>query len=256
MAAIVQAEKVAIRYGARTVIEGVSATVTSGRRVAIIGPNGSGKSSLLRVLAGIQPPSAGRIYQAGRAALVAPTGDPPGDLTPFDLAAYGCGSQRKFWQWSLPADDAARVRDSLKRCELDERAQEPVATLSAGEVQRAWIAAALASAADVVMVDEPTTHLDLRFALSVLDTLSSLARSGVGVVAAIHDLTLAARFADEVWLVSDGCVHSGPPEEILERRALTTAFGVSVSTHRHPQSGYLVCLPDGRARQSRSGACT
>ena len=240
---IVSGRDIAISYGARHVLEGVDLSLAPGRFVAMIGPNGGGKSSLLRVLAGTQAPTAGHVVRTGRVALVAPSSNPPGDLTPFDLASYGLASRRKFWQWSLASDDAMRVRDALARCELSERANDPVALLSAGEVQRTWIAAALATAPDVLLVDEPTTHLDLKYQLAVLQTLRELARAGVAIVAAIHDLTLAGRLADEVALVAGCRLQCGPPDEILERRALSDAFGISVSTYRHPQDGYLVCLP-------------
>jgi iron complex transport system ATP-binding protein len=243
MSAVVHARYLCIRYGHRHVLDDVEISVAPGRFVAMIGPNGGGKSSLLRVLAGTQAHNAGTVVRSGRASLVAPSGNPPGDLTPFDLAGYGLASRRKFWQWSLAAEDEIRVRQALARCELAERADDPVAALSAGEVQRAWIAAALATAPDLLLVDEPTTHLDLRYQLAMLQTLRELSRAGVAIVAAIHDLTLAGRFADEIALVAGRRLQSGPPDEILESRALSDAFGVAVSTYRHPQDGYLVCLP-------------
>jgi iron complex transport system ATP-binding protein len=243
MTAVARASGVSIRYGARQILQDVEISIAPGRFCAMIGPNGGGKSSLLRVLAGVQAPSAGSVVRTGRASLVAPSGDPPGDLTPFDLAGYGLAARRKFWQWSLAAPDELRVRQALARCELGERADDPVALLSAGEVQRVWIAAALATAPDLLLVDEPTTHLDLRYQLAVLQTLRELSRAGVAIVAAIHDLTLAGRFADEVALVAGGHLQCGPPDEILESRALSDAFGIAVSTYRHPQDGYLVCLP-------------
>jgi|SRR6516164_4182503 iron complex transport system ATP-binding protein len=240
---IVSACDVSISYGARNVLEEVDMRVAPGRFIAMIGPNGGGKSSLLRVLAGTQAPSTGHVVRGGRVSLVAPSSNPPGDLTPFDLAGYGLASRRKFWQWSLAAEDALRVRDALARCELAERADDPVALLSAGEVQRAWIASALATAPDVLLVDEPTTHLDLKYQLAVLQTLRELSQAGVAIVAAIHDLTLAGRFADQVALVAARRLQCGPPDEILESHALSDAFGIAVSTYRHPQDGYLVCLP-------------
>lgn len=243
MPPVVRAHSVCIRYGARRVLDDAGITIDAGRFVAMIGPNGGGKSSLLRVLAGTQSPTAGTIVRTGAVSLVAPLGDPPGDVTPFDLAAYGLAARRRFWQWSLAAGDEVRVREALARCELADRAADPVALLSAGEVQRAWIAAALAAAPELLLVDEPTTHLDLRYQLAVLQTLRELSRSGVAVVAAIHDLTLAGRFADEIALVAGRHVQCGPPDEVLESRALSDAFGVAVSTYRHPQAGYLVCLP-------------
>jgi ABC-type cobalamin/Fe3+-siderophores transport system ATPase subunit len=240
---VVRAEGLAVNYGARAVFAGLDLTLSGGRLLALVGPNGSGKSSLLRVLAGTQRPSAGRVIRSGSVALIAPMGDPPGDLTPFDLAGYGLSARKKFWQWWLLHDEQRRIREALERCGLADRADDPVAGLSAGEVQRAWIAAALATAPDALLVDEPTSHLDLRYQVEMLQMLAALARSGVSVVVAIHDLTLAARFADDMALIANGRLQTGPPDEILEPAALSAAFGTPVSTHRHPTGGYLICLP-------------
>ena len=244
MSAVLAGHGLGVSYGARRVFEHLDIAVPRGRFLALVGPNGSGKSSLLRVLAGAQRPSSGRVTREGSVALIAPTGDPPGDLTPLDLAGYGLAARRGFWQWSLPRSDEQRVRSALARCNIEDRADEPVSSLSAGEVQRSWIAAALATAPDVLLIDEPTTHLDLRFQVEMLQTLASLAVSRISVVAAIHDLTLAARFADDVALIAHGSLDIGPPDEILESSALSAAFSVGVSTHRHPNQGYLICLPD------------
>lgn len=241
--AAVHGEHLTVAYGARRVFESIEIALQPGRFTALIGPNGSGKSSLLRVLGGVQAPTSGRVTSFGKVALLAPTLDPPGDLTPFDLAAYGLSVHRRFWQWALPPQDVQRILDALARCNLKDRSGEPLATLSAGEVQRAWIAAALASAANVLLIDEPTTHLDLRFQVEVLRMLRTLTKSGIAIMAAIHDVTLAARFADDIALIANGTLAVAPPDELLESTALTEAFGIAVSTHRHPDQGYLVCLP-------------
>lgn len=243
MTTLLRGEKLGVAYGARAVFEDLDLAIRPGRFLALIGPNGSGKSSLLRVLAGVQRPSAGRVTRHCKAALIAPAVDPPGDLTPFDLAAYGLAANRRFWQWTLTPNDEQRIHAALARCNLAERHDDALARMSAGEVQRAWIATALATCADVLLIDEPTTHLDMRFQIEVLRTLDSLTESGVSVVAAIHDLTLAARFADDVALIAGGQLTMGPPDEVLEAGALSRAYGVAVSTHRHPEQGYLICLP-------------
>ena len=243
MNAPVTATGLAVRYGKRSVFSSVSFEASAGVLTAVIGPNGSGKSSLLRVLAGVQRPNDGIVRRSGRAALVISSVNPPADVTPRELADYALALRRPWWRWQPSPDDIAAATDAIARSGLSERADDPVSHLSAGEVQRAWIAAALASRAQTLFIDEPTSHLDLRYQTEVLRTLRALARDGVAVVAAIHDLTLAARFADRIALLCDGRLLAGPPEEILESSALRQAFGVDVTVHRHPADGYLVCLP-------------
>jgi iron complex transport system ATP-binding protein len=136
-----------------------------------------------------------------------------------------------------------RTEAALARTGLLERADDPIASLSAGEVQRAWIAAAIAQDAGALLIDEPTSHLDLRYQLEVLRMLRALAVGGAAVAAAVHDLTLAARFSDRIVLLAGGRAVCGPPEEVLERGAVRDAYGVGVSIHRHPTEGYLICLP-------------
>lgn len=237
------AKDVSVRYGTRTIFSGVSLTLRPGSFTAIVGPNGSGKSSLLRVLARVQQPDAGSVAAAQGVALIASAVNPPSDVTPRELADYGLALRRPWWRLRPTAGDETAVAAALARTGLDDRADDPVAQLSAGEVQRAWIAAALAISARTLLIDEPTTHLDLRYQVEILETLRALTSSGVAIGAAIHDLTLASRFADTIALLAGGRLVSGPPIEVLEPEALRHAFGVAVSVHRHPDEGYLVCLP-------------
>jgi ABC-type cobalamin/Fe3+-siderophores transport system ATPase subunit len=237
---------VSVRYGTRAIFSGVSLTLRPGSFTAIVGPNGSGKSSLLRVLARVQVPNAGSVAEAYGVALVASAVNPPSDVTPRELADYGLALRRPWWRLRPAASDEAAVAAALARTGLEDRADDPVAQLSAGEVQRAWIAAALAISARTLLIDEPTTHLDLRYQVEILETLRALASSGVAIAAAIHDLTLAARFADTIALLAGGSIVSGAPVEVLEPQALRHAFGVAVSVHRHPDEGYLVCLPSSK----------
>lgn len=243
MTAIASVTGIRVRYGRRTIFDDVSLALPPGTFTAIVGPNGSGKSSLLRVLGRVQRPDGGTVSAAEGVALVVSAASPPSDVTPRELADYGLALRRPWWRFRPTASDEAVAAAALSRTGLDDRADDPVAQLSAGEVQRAWIAAALATSASTLLIDEPTTHLDLRYQVEMLETLRSLTSSGVAVAAAIHDLTLAARFADTIALLAGGTLVSGPPLEVLEPEALRRAFGVGVSVHRHPDSGYLVCLP-------------
>ncbi len=241
--AVLKAADVSFAYGEQAVFAGLSLGVRAGRLVALVGPNGSGKSTLLRVLAGLARPGSGRVEAATRPALVVCGQTPPPDVTPRELAAYALSARRAAWVWRTQPQDESAISQALQRCGLAGYAQTPVSLLSAGEVQRAWIACALVVNARILLVDEPTAHLDLRFAVEVLELLRELTANGVAVVAALHDLTMAARFAHDVALLAGGRLSCGPPEEILEARALSEAFGVRVTTHRHPELGHVVCLP-------------
>lgn len=243
MNACVSADRVGVRYGNRVVFTDVTIALAPGTFTAIVGPNGSGKSSLLRVLAGVQRPNQGTVARTAGVALIESSIAPPPDVSPRELADYGLALRRPWWRFAPTAADAAAAASALSRTGLLDRADDPVATLSAGEIQRAWIGAALATAPLALLIDEPTSHLDLRYQLDVLRTLRELTSGGVAVAAAVHDLTLAARFADEVALLAGGRLLSGRPEEVLEARAIGDAFGIDVSIYRHPTDGYLVCMP-------------
>jgi len=243
MTYVVAVQAISVRYGRRTIFSDATLALRPGTFTAVIGPNGSGKSSLLRVLAGLQRPDAGVATLAAGTALIVSSVNPPSDVSPRALADYGLALRRPWWRFAPTDADAASTQSALARTGLLDRADDAVVTLSAGEVQRAWIAAALAASARTLLIDEPTSHLDLRYQLEVLNTLRQLATSGVAVAAAIHDLTLAARFADVVALLAAGRLTSGPPDVIFDASALGEAFGIDVSIHRHPSDGYLVCLP-------------
>jgi len=232
-----------VRYGSRTIFSDATLALEPGTLTAVVGPNGSGKSSLLRLFAGAQCPSGGAATRAAGTSLIVSSVSPPSDVTPRALADYGLALRRPWWRFAPDAADAAAVQSALAQTGLTDRADDAVVTLSDGEVQRAWIAAALATSAQTLLIDEPTSHLDLRYQLEVLQTLRQLADGGAAVAAAIHDLTLAARFADRIALLAGGRLTSGTPDEIFDGAALRDAFGVGISVHRHPSEGYLVCLP-------------
>ncbi len=242
MSAVLAGRGLQVAYGARDIFADLDVTIEPGRLTALVGPNGAGKSSLLRVLAGTQRSQAGAVARDAKVALVATALALPSDVSPAELAGYVLALRRPWWRFSFTDAERATIGDALERTGLSERAHDAASGLSAGELQRAWIAAALAAEAGVLLIDEPTTHLDLRYQLEVLRLLKTLTRAGVAVVAAIHDLTLAARFADSIALLAGGALAVGPPEEVFEAAALSRAFGVDVRTHKDPE-GYVVCTP-------------
>ncbi|MBV8222465.1 MAG: ABC transporter ATP-binding protein, partial [Candidatus Eremiobacteraeota bacterium] len=231
MSALLAARDLAVRYGPRAIFERVDVAIESGKLIALVGPNGAGKSSLLRVLAGTQLPHAGSVARKTRVALVATSLALPPDVTPAQLSGYVVAIRRAWWRVGQSAAERTAIETALERTGMRERANDPAATLSSGEVQRAWIAAALATDAGVLLIDEPTTHLDLRYQVEVIRTLKSIARSGVGVVVAIHDLTLAARFADAIALLAGGAMEIGEPHAVLRPATLERAFGTEITTH-------------------------
>ena len=242
MNALLSGRGLAVSYGSREIFAGVDVSIAAGSLVALVGPNGAGKSSLLRVLAGTQSAGAGVVERTQRVALISTALALPPDVTPAQLSGYVLAMRRPWWRLGQDCAQRTAIAAALERTGLSERAHDAAATLSAGELQRAWIAAALASDAGVLLIDEPTTHLDLRYQVEVLRTLKTIARAGAGVVAAIHDLTLAARFADSIALLAGGTIEIGPPESVLRTPILTRAFGVEVGTHRDAE-GYIVCTP-------------
>jgi ABC-type cobalamin/Fe3+-siderophores transport system ATPase subunit len=198
---------------------------------------------LLRVIAGLQRPQEGAAMRAAGITLVVSSINPPPDVSPRELIDYGLALRRPWWRLSPDARDAAAADSALTKTGLTERADSAVATMSAGEVQRAWIAAAIAAAPAALLIDEPTTHLDLRYQIEVLRMLADLRSDGIAIAAALHDLTLAGRFADTIALLSAGRLVCGPPHEVLKPDAIAEAFDVDVTVHRHPADGYPICLP-------------
>ena len=248
MSVAVAGRSLGVRYGERLVFDDVDLDLTAGRLVVIVGPNGSGKSSLLRALAGIQKPTSGTVRRDAATLLIGSQAAPPPDVTPRDLAGYGLALRRPWYRLASSAEEDEAVDAALARTGLTDRAGDAIGEMSAGEVQRAWIAAALATKVGALLVDEPTSHLDLRYQIDVLNTLRALTADGVAVAAAVHDLSLAARFGDVVCVLAGGTLIAGPPESVLTPEILSRAYEVEVSVHRHPTWGFLVCTPSSDAR--------
>jgi iron complex transport system ATP-binding protein len=251
---------VAIARGGRQLLRGIDATFAPGTFTAIAGANGVGKSSLLAAACGAMPPSAGRILLDGKPldtyaprdrartiALVEPTEAVLAATTVVDAVASARFPYHRWWEWqATPADDEA-VDTALRATGLEALRGRELRTLSAGERQRVWIALAVAQRARVIMLDEPTTHLDLRYAIETLSLLRELAASGITVVAVLHLLEEAAGFADTILVLGDhGILAHGTPAETLTPAILSRAYGITVDVALHNGTPHITRNPKTR----------
>jgi iron complex transport system ATP-binding protein len=250
-----------VSYGAdRTVLTGLDLQVPPGQVTAIVGANGSGKSTLLRTMARLHRPDAGAVLLDGRDIHAMATGEvarrlgllPQSPLTPEaitvrDLVARGRTPHTSLWrQWST-ADEAA-VATALAATRLTDLADRPIDALSGGQRQRVWIALVVAQETPLLLLDEPTTFLDLAHQLDVLQLIGRLNREqGRTVVMVLHDLAQACRFADHLVALRDGAVVAvGPPAEVVDRDMVRQVFEVDCQILTDPVGGGPVVVPIAR----------
>jgi iron complex transport system ATP-binding protein len=247
----------AVRYGDRTALYDVTVAVERGEFVALAGPNGSGKTTLLRAVLGFLTPERGSVELFGRptaelsvlerarqVAWVPQMESPRDDVRLYDYVLYG----RFPFHGPLDAetaDDHATALCVLADVGLADRAEDGILSLSGGERQRAILARALAQTTPLLLLDEPTSHLDIAHQLDLLTRVRGLSRDrGVTVVAAIHDLNLAARFADRIVVLSRGrLVADGPPTQVLSTDLLARVWGISADLRHDPRTGFPYLIP-------------
>ncbi|WP_194819695.1 ABC transporter ATP-binding protein [Nocardia sp. XZ_19_385] len=255
------ARDLGLRYGDRAVIDGLDLELPGGAVTAIVGPNACGKSTLLRGLTRLLRPSGGTVTLDGadihrmparalalRLGLLPQQPITPEAITVEALVRLGrYPHQRLLRPWS-PVDQAA-VEDALRRTGTTELRAQQVDQLSGGQRQRAWIAMALAQDTEVLLLDEPTTFLDLRHQLDVLDLVADLhAEAGRTVVMVLHDLGQAARYADHLVVLHDGrLAAAGPPAKVLDADLVRTVFGVDALVIPDPETGTPLVVPRSRA---------
>jgi iron complex transport system ATP-binding protein len=227
--------------GGARLVRSVSLSLARGEMLALIGPNGAGKSTLLRAAIGRIRPSAGEVAIAGEAlAAMKPARRArclaylpqerriEWNLTVRELVSLG---RLPHGEASALAADHPAVTGALRACAVETLASRRAFTLSGGEAARALLARALAVNASFLMADEPTAQLDPYHQLQVLEALQAVARRGVGVLIVLHDLNLAARFADRIALMAHGAlVCAGPPAEVLQPHILEPVYGVRLAT--------------------------
>ena len=249
-AAGLDARRVDLRIDGRLIVDGVDCTVAAGTFSALIGPNGAGKSTLLRVLAGVDRPEAGTVRfgpddlfalsRRQRARLVGFVEQDSGtelSLSVREVVALGRIPHQGFFG-DANAEDHAVIESALDAADVRALAERDVTTLSGGERQRVLLARALAQQPTLLVLDEPSNHLDIAAQLAVLGLLRSLASSGVTVLAALHDLNLASAYCDHVIVLRNGVVFAaGPTAEIITPRLVRAVYGVRATVLEHPQTG-------------------
>ena len=239
-----------VGYDRRNVLEWVDLELSAGEILGVIGPNGAGKTTLLRAVAGALRPSFGVVYLDGKElgqlkpqevarqiAVVAQVPSVSLDFRVRELVELGRLPHLRPPDRLGPADRKA-VENALRLTGLEDLAERPISSLSGGERQRVFLAMALAQEPQILLLDEPTAHLDVRYRLEFLILVRKLAQEGLAVAMALHDLNLAAQFSDRLLLLGQGRVLAqGLPEEVLIPELLEKAFGVKAWVLVHPVTG-------------------
>ena len=249
---------------ARSIIDDVTVEISQGRFTALIGPNGAGKTTLLRLLLGTIEPSSGSIVfnrrrledvtraELARAIGVVPQGEGEPSFTVREIVAMGRYPHLGPWQRER-VEDVAAIERAMHRCDVAQFAERWVTTLSGGEQQRVRLARALAQEPRALVLDEPTSSLDIKHEMTTFEFLSRLRDEGVTVLIATHNLNLAARYADAVVLMDRGTIVSeGPPAEVITPETIEAAYEwpVDVTSHR---SGAPQISPRRTADRESSG---
>ncbi|MET7357754.1 ABC transporter ATP-binding protein [Streptomyces sp. NPDC005562] len=258
-AARLAARGISVGYGSRTVIDDLDVAIPPGVITTIIGPNGCGKSTLLRTLTRLLKPAKGSVVLDGedidklktrdvakKMGLLPQAPVAPEGLTVADLVARGRHPHQSWLrQWS--SDDADVVAHALAMTGVSDLADRPVDSLSGGQRQRVWISMTLAQGTDLLLLDEPTTYLDLAHAIDVLDLVDDLHESGNTVVMVLHDLNLATRYSDNLVVMKAGSILAqGHPREVITADLLYEAFGLRARVVDDPASDRPLIVPIGR----------
>lgn len=263
-----------VAYDGTDVVHDAAITLPPGRVTALVGPNGSGKSTLLRTLARLQRPRTAELTLTGdgdtadglaltarqfsrRVALLTQGRPTPSGLTVRDIVEFGRYPYRGRWGRADP-DGATAVRRAMAMTDVEALADRGADHLSGGQLQRVWLASCLAQDTGVLLLDEPTTYLDLRYQVELLDLIRDLADDhGIAVGVVLHDLDQAAAVADRIALLDAGrIVADGPPEEVLTAARLTETYGIRIDVDTDPLTGRLRTRAIGRhhARTERLSA--
>lgn len=262
----IRVESIQTGYGEKVIIKDLSIRIPRGKITAIIGPNGCGKSTLLKTMGRILNIKKGSVYLdgkeihkmptkelAGKLAILPQSPAAPEGLTVEELISYGRYPHQKGFG-KLKAEDKKVVSWAMKATNLEELMFDTVDNLSGGQRQRVWIAMALAQETDVILLDEPTTYLDMAYQLEVLELLEELNKKhGSTIIMVLHDLNLASRFADFMIAMGVGeIIKAGTPKEVMTEEVLEAVYRIRANIVSDPDLGCPVCMSYGLLNKEKN----
>lgn len=258
----IETKSLTLSYGDHIIIEELDLQIPKGEITVFIGSNGCGKSTLLQSLARLLKPTNGTILLDGKEILKLPTNEvakqlavlPQGPIAPEGLTVLQLVKQGRYphqkWYQQWSEDDENKVLEALKLTGMENLANRPVDSLSGGQRQRAWIAMTLAQDTDMILLDEPTTYLDLAHQIEILDLLFELNQTKERtIVMVLHDLNLACRYAHHLVAICDKKIYDqGKPEEVVTCELVKNVFQIQCQIAADPIFGTPMCLPHGKGR--------
>lgn len=241
-------------YGDIAIAQNITLSIQRGEWLSLIGANGSGKSTLLKLISRILAPQQGVVLLDGKAihsqpaaivaqklAILPQQQTIPEGLTVKQLVSLGRSPHQPWWQWELSREDAQKVEIAMHQTGIEQFSDRSVEQLSGGERQRAFLALALAQNPQLLLLDEPTTYLDICYQLQLLELLKQLNKQNLTIITVLHEINLAARYSDRIALLHQGklaCV--GTPKQVLTADNLAQTFGVDVTIIETPV-GLQIC---------------
>lgn len=251
----IEARNLSGGYGNKNIIQNLNLVIRQGEWLSIVGANGSGKSTFLKLINKLLTPSQGQVFLDGKSiqnlpphiiakkiAILPQQQTVPMGLTVEQLVSLGRTPHQPWWQWELNSEDRKQVDEAIVQTQLAGFRDRPVAALSGGERQRAFLALALAQNPQILLLDEPTTYLDIHYQLQLLELLKKLkTKQKLTIITVLHDINLATRYSDRLALLKAGQLYTvGNPDEVLKAKILKDVFEIDVSII-HTPVGLQIC---------------
>lgn len=244
-----------VGYHNKSIVKDVTLTIPDGKIVALLGPNGCGKSTLLKAMARILPPMEGNVlwqgnnlykqssrYLATQLALLPQTQPIPEGIKVKELVAYGRSPYTGFWG-RLNAEDNQIIEEVMEKVGVSQLAEQLVSELSGGQRQRVWLAMTLAQDTPYLLLDEPTTYMDLSHQVELMELFKTLNSAGKTIVTVLHDINQAARYCHHLIVMKEGeIITQGEPEAILTQQMLKSVFSLDAQIHRDPIANTPMCV--------------